>query len=137
MEALSAVILVSAYHPPAKEEAAFYVLATVLPLLIPHMVLTVYICYVLAKKAGFTECLIRKLKTLKRLVNRYTVQTEADVEATSNTGSLPDRLINPGEYEPLLSTGNEHTAADTTVNEEPVGEEPRQLTPVYTYGSIN
>ena len=76
-------------------------------------------------------------KTLKRLVNRYTAQTEADVKAVSNTGSLPDRLINPEEYEPLLIISNEHTAADTTVNEEPVSEEPRQLTPVYTYGSIN
>ena len=73
LEALSAVILVLAYRPPTKETATIYVLATTLPLLIPHMVLTVYICYVLAKKAGFTECLVRKLKTLKRLVKRYTV----------------------------------------------------------------
>ena len=73
LEALSAVILVLAYHPPTKETATIYVLATTLPLLIPHMVLTVYICYVLAKKAGFTECLVRKLKALKRFVKRYTV----------------------------------------------------------------
>ena len=29
-------------------------------------------------------------------------EAEADVEAESDTGSLPDRLINPSEYEPVL-----------------------------------
>ena len=41
-----------------------------------------------------------------------------------------DRLINPEEYEPVLPTTEEHTAA------EPVNEDPRKLSPVYTYGSI-
>ena len=36
-----------------------------------------------------------------------------DVETESDTGSLPDRLINPGEYEPVLPT-TEHTAAELT-----------------------
>ena len=67
----------------------------------------------------------------------YTVQTEADVEAESDTGSLPDRLINPGEYEPVLPTTEEHTAAELTEDKEPDNEEPRRLTPVYTYGLIN
>ena len=41
---------------------------------------------------------------MKRCVQatRPTSEAEADVEAESDTGSLPDRLINPGEYEPLL-----------------------------------
>ena len=137
MEALSAAMLVSAYHPPTKETATYYVGATVLLLLVPHMVLTVYICYVLAKKAGITECLVRKFKALGSCVNKGTVQAETDVEAVSNTGSLPDRLINPVEYEPLLATTEECTAAEPTENKEPINEEPRQLTPVYTYGSIN
>ena len=29
-------------------------------------------------------------------------------------GSLPDQLINPGEYEPVLPTTEEHTAAELT-----------------------
>ena len=31
-----------------------------------------------------------------------------------STGSLPDQLINPGEYEPVLPTTEEHTAAEPT-----------------------
>ena len=68
---------------------------------------------------------------------RDTHQCEADVEAESDTGSLPDRLINPGEYEPVPPTTEEHTAAELTENKEQVNEEPRRLTSVYIYGSIN
>ena len=68
---------------------------------------------------------------------RPTSQAEADVEAESDTGSLPDRLINPGEYEPVLPITEEHTAAEFTEDKETDNEEPRRLTPVYTYGSIS
>ena len=68
---------------------------------------------------------------------RHTREAEADVEAESDTGSLPDRLINPGEYEPVLPTTEEHSAAELTEDKETVSEEPRRLIPVYTYGSIN
>ena len=68
---------------------------------------------------------------------RPTSEAEADVEAESDTGSLPDRLINPEEYEPVLPTTEEHTAAEHTEDNEPVSEEPRRLTPAYTFGSIN
>ena len=70
-------------------------------------------------------------------VIRHTGQTEADVEAQSDTGSLPDRLINTGQYEPVPPTTEEHTAAELTEDKEPINEEPRRLTPVYTYGSID
>ena len=68
---------------------------------------------------------------------RHTSEAEADVEAKSDTGSLPDRLINPAEYEPLLPTTGEHTVTEHTEDQEPDNEEPRKLTPVYTYGSIS
>ena len=64
-------------------------------------------------------------------------QAEAYVEAESDAGSLPDRLINPEEYEPPLPTIDEHTTADPTEDKELVNEDPRRLTPVYTYGTIN
>ena len=97
------------------------------------------VCYVLAKKAGITQCLKRKFKTLKRCMQspRHTDQAEADAEAQSDTGSLPDRLINPGEYEPVLPTTEEHTATELTENKEPDNENLRRLIPVYTYGSIS
>lgn len=56
------------------------------------------------------------------------------METECDTGSLPDRLMNPGEYESLLATTEEHTAADPTEDKELINEEPRRLTPVYTYG---
>ena len=68
---------------------------------------------------------------------RHTGQAEADVEAESPTGSLPDRLINPGEYEPVLPTTKEHTAAELTEDKQWNNVKLRRLIPVYTYGSIN
>ena len=59
-----------------------------------------------------------------------TSKAETDVETESDTGSLPDQLVNPEDYEPVLPTTKEHTAA------EPANEKPRKLTSVYTYGSI-
>ena len=44
-------------------------------------------------------------------VCRPTSEAEEDVEAESDTGFLPDHLINTGEYEPVLPTTEEHTAA--------------------------
>ena len=131
--------LVAAFHIAAPERFIYYVLSIVLLLLIPHMVLIFYVCYVLANKAGITQCLKRKYETLKRCVQatRPTSEAEADVEAESDTGSLPDRLINPGEYEPVLPTTEEHTAAELTEDKEPDNEKLRRLIPAYTYGSIN
>ena len=68
---------------------------------------------------------------------RPTSEVEEDVETESDSGSLPDRLINPGEYEPVLPTTEEHPAAELTEDKNQVNEEPRKLIPVYTYGSIN
>ena len=118
---------------------AYIILETTVLLLIPHMILIFYICHKLAKKIGITQYLKRKYKTLKRCVQttRPTSEAKKDVEVESDTDSLPDRLINPGEYEPVLPTTEEHTAAELTENKEPDNEEPRRLTPVYTYGSIN
>ena len=62
--------------------------------------------------------------------------TGTDVEHESCIDSLPDRLLNPEVYEPLLPTTEEHTAADC-VNKEAVNEEPRRLIPVYTYSSFS
>ena len=139
LEALSIEFLVAAFHIAATARFIYYVLAVTLLLLVPHMVLIFYVCYVLAKKAGITQCLKRKYETLKRCVQSpgHTGQAEADVEAESDTDSLPDRLINPEDYEPLLPTTEEHTAAEPTENKEPDNEKLRRLIPAYTYGSIS
>ena len=104
---------------------------------IPHVVIVLYICYVLATKAGLTLCLQRKCKTLERCLQatRHKSQAETDVEAD---GLLPDWLINPREYESVLLTTEEHTAAEPTgESKEEVNEDQRKLIPVYTYGSIS
>ena len=69
-------------------------------------------------------------------VTRPTSKAAADVGGESDTSSLADRLINPGEYEPVLPTREEHTAAELTENKEPDDEKLRRLIPVYTYGSL-
>ena len=111
-------------------------LASSLVLGIPHVVLLLYICCELAKKAGITEYLRRKYKLLKRCVQATRCTRYTDVQPESDTSSLPDRLVNPGDYEPVVPT-EEHVAAEPTGNKDLVDEETRWLTPVYTYGSIN
>ena len=101
-----------------------------------HDTLIFYICLKLAKKIGIAQCLKRRYKSFKRCVEatRPTSEVEEDVETESDTGSLPDRLINPEEYEPVLPTTEEHPAAELTADKEQV---PRRMIAVYTYNSIN
>ena len=115
------------------------VLLSALLLSVPHMALIFYICYMLAKKVGIAQYLQVKYETLRACVQMkgHTDEAEADVETTLDTDSLPDRLVNPGEYGPLLPTTEEHTAAEIEENEDAVHDNPRRLTPVYTYGSFN
>ena len=105
---------------------------------VPHMALIFYIFYMLAKKVGITQYLQIKYETLTTCVQMksHTDEAEADVKTTLDTGSLPDRLVNPGEYGPLLLTTEERTAAEIE-EEDAVNDNPRILTPVYTYGSFN
>ena len=56
------------------------------------------------------------------------------VEEPQDIGSLPDRLVNPGEYEPQFYSPRGHTAAEPTEN---IIEAQRMLIPAYTYGSID
>ena len=72
-----------------------------------------------------------------RLPDQQVKQKQMWIEAESDRDSLPDRVINPGEYEPVLSTTEKHKTAEHTENKEQVNEEPRSVTPVHTYGSIN
>jgi len=82
------------------------------------------------------NCLITKYGDLKRYVsaNRHTIQVQGDREAEFNTESLPDRITNPGEYDPMLPVAAEHSFAEPNEGKEPGA---RRLFPVYTYGSTN
>ena len=132
-------ILILVTSTPGSPLSTYITLGRTLLLIIPHMILIFHICHKVAKKIGITQCLKRKYKTLKRCLRTTRPNSEAkkDVESKSDTASLPDRLMNPGEYEPVLPTTEECTACGPTEDNERVNEEPRRLTPVYTYGSIN
>ena len=134
--ALLSLAFLTETNYPGTVSSAQSILLTTLLLGVPHLILILYICNVLAKKASITQYLTRKYDSLKRRVLAVccTSQAEADVDAESDTGSLPDRLVNPGEYEPVTPTTGEHTVAEES--KEIVSEKPRRLTPVYTYGSI-
>ena len=127
LETMSFELFAGAYHI-APSDFTYYIMATILLLGLPHMVLIFYVCYLLAKKAGITQCLKEKFRRYMQII-RLTAEPDHD--------SLPDRLINPGEYEPVLPTTDEHTAVEHTDNKEPDNEDPRRLSPVYTYGSIS
>ena len=96
LETMSFELFAGAYHI-APSNFTYYILATVLLLSVPHMVLILYVCYVLA---GITQWLKTKYEKFKRCMQaiRLTAEPEADVEAGSDHDSLPDRLINPEEY---------------------------------------
>ena len=80
----------------------------------------------LANAFGITRYLKMKYTALTEAIRN---QAEADI--TSPPGSLPDRLINPEEYEPPHSTPHGHITSEPTEGPQ------KRLTPVYTYGSIN
>ena len=80
----------------------------------------------LASVMGINHDLKRKCTAMTEAI-----RNEAETDMTSLTGSLPDRLINPEEYEPPFYTPRGHTTAEPTEGAQ------RRLIPVYTYGSIN
>ena len=75
----------------------------------------------LANVTGIIRYLRKKCTTV---ATRNGHQVEAD-------DFLPDRLINPGEYEPG------HATAESTEETNLVDEEQKTLLPVYTYGATN
>ena len=117
-----------------KRAAIVYPMLISLLLGIPHMVLILSLCHKFAKKTGITHCLITKYGDFKRCVSakRHTIQVQADREAEFNTESLPDRIINPGEYDPMLPVVVEHSVAEPNEDKESGA---RRLTPAYSYGS--
>ena len=82
----------------------------------------------LANVTGIAQYLKRKCATVA-----IRNQAEAEMEPPDN-GSLPDRLINPEEYQPPFHTPQRHaTAEPTEINKA----QRRLIAPVYTYGSID
>ena len=81
-----------------------------------------------AKRAGVAQYLKTKFLAI---ATTNVHQQEAEVDS-----SLPDRLINPMEYEPPRHTPHQNSISEPA-EAELVGEARKRLIPVYTYGSIN
>ena len=99
---------------------------------IVFMTFIVILAFRLANATGFDKYLKRKCSALQTSI-RLEHQGEAEVEYDSDT--LPDRLINPLEYELPLNTAQEHD--ELTESQEPVDEPQRRIIPLYTNDSIN
>ena len=91
------------------------------------MTFIVILAFRLANMTGFDKYLKRKCSGLRRSI-RLKLQGEAKVEYDSDT--LPDRLINPLEYELPLNTAQEHN--ELTESQESVDEPQRRIIPLYT-----
>ena len=85
----------------------------------------------LANVTGISQYLERKCVAIRRVRHIQAEMQSSDID------TLPDRLVNPGEYEPLLDTPEEHKTAEQTEEKEVVNEAQGRLTPVYTYGFTN
>ena len=102
------------------------------PVFTPHAVLLSYISYKLVEKIGIVQLLINKICNLRQLglfIRHAQHNPETDVEREL----FPDRLHNPENYGP---DAQEHTTSEPLQSKEAM-REPRRLTPVYRYGSIN
>ena len=67
--------------------------------------------------------------------NWYLDVLEGSFALMSPTSSLPDRLINPGDYEPPFNTLQRLTIVKTT--EGVTDAQKKRIIPAYTYGSID
>jgi len=83
--------------------------------------------YHLANVTGVIQFLIKKCTTE---TTRNRDQAEAEVKPSDD--HLPDRLVNPGEYEPV-----ERATADPAEEKDLLDEEQKKLLPVYNYGTMN
>ena len=72
------------------------------------------LAFQLADMTGITQYLKRKCTTLKVAIRNL---QKAEAEPHSPTGSLPDRLNNPEEYELSCHTPQGHATAETKVDE--------------------
>ena len=89
----------------------------------------VILAFHLANVTGITQYLERKC-----VVVTIRNQAKAEVEPLDNE-SLPDRLINPEEYELPVHTPQQQAITVTDLGDNEA--QRRLITPVYTYGSID
>ena len=98
----------------------------------PHAALMLYILYIILKKTKVLHCLKKKYQCM---LSMFCLNKHPLVEANSDrdghdTDSLPDRLVNPNEYEPLIPAVNHQG----TENDSDTAQ--TRVTPMNTYGIV-
>ena len=89
--------------------------------------------YQLTVVTGITQYTKRKCAALKVAIKNLFL-AEKEVMSPMSTSSLPDRLVNPWDYEPPFSTLQGHNIAEPR---EGVTDAQGRPIPTYTYGSFN
>jgi len=71
---------------------------------LPHAALGLYILYIVVKKIKIAHCVKKKFQCLLTVLcwNEHML-----AETDNGVGSLPDRLVNPNEYERLIPAVNQ------------------------------
>ena len=125
---LNLIILVSAtYHVEPSKQVQVAVGYTSVSIAFATFI--AILVFQLANLFGIVQYLKRKCAI------RNVYQDDAEVEPP-DIDPLPDRLVNPEQYEPPVHNPQRHATAEPTEREF-VNEGHRRLLPACTYGSIN
>ena len=90
---------------PNQEYSHVIRMSALLTMGIPHAALILYILYFTLKKTKILQCLSRNCQCLLNVVswNQHFLKRDN----SQDTDSLPDRMVNPDEYEPLIPAANQ------------------------------
>ena len=79
---------------------------------IPHAALVVCIVHIVLKRFGSLQCLKGKCQCLLSMVcwKKHSLAEVSNGHGGQDTDSLPDRLVNPDEYEPFIPAVNQQEA---------------------------
>jgi len=123
-----------AYLPNQKYRHAIGV-SSLLLMEIPHAALMLYILYFILKKMIIHRYLNKRCWYLLGIVgwNQH-CPVESNSHCGPDTDSLPDRLVNPEEYEPLIPAVNQQ-GTENFQNESYAVQ--ARVTPMNTYGILD
>jgi len=94
---------------------------------IPHAALVLYILYIISKNIRILQHLKRKCQYLLSIVCRNKHSLDEDNNGC-NADSLPNRLVNPNEYDPLIPVVSQQGTENIQ------SEAHARVTPMNTYG---
>ena len=117
---------------PNETYSHIYGVSALLTMSIPHAALVLYILYIISEKIRILEHLKRKCQCLLNIIywNKRSLPEDNSDRNGLDTDSLPDRLVNPNEYEPLMPAVNQPgTDSDSYAAQ-------ARVTPMNTYGIV-